>query len=57
MGTLDNKFLWDVAVKIFFKLVECGEYNGISLEKSNLAYIKKCFDTHIQTLMKRFEFS
>ncbi|KAI8455833.1 hypothetical protein BY996DRAFT_6412867 [Phakopsora pachyrhizi] len=30
----DNRFLWSLAHKIFVRLVECGEYQGIDLEAS-----------------------
>lgn len=53
----DNKWLWDLAVKIFIKLVECDKYAGISLDKENRASIKKAFDTHVQSLMKRYAIS
>ncbi|KAI9613096.1 hypothetical protein H4Q26_010373 [Puccinia striiformis f. sp. tritici PST-130] len=32
-GSLENSFLWDFAVNMFVKLVERGEYKGISLEQ------------------------
>lgn len=50
----DNKWLWDLALKIFIKLVECGEYVGISLDRVNIPAIKKAFDTRVQSLMKRY---
>lgn len=50
----DNKWLWDLALKIFGKLVECGEYTGILLNHANNSAIKKAFDTRIQSLMKRY---
>lgn len=49
-----NKWLWELALKIFYKLVECGEYTGIPLGTSGISVIKKHLATHIQTLMKRY---
>lgn len=51
--TADNKWLWDLAFKIFLKLVECGEYVGISVGTTNIPLIKKAFEARIQSLMKR----
>lgn len=49
----DNKWLWELALKIFIKLVECGEYPGISLDNENRPYIEKCLFTYVQSLCKR----
>ncbi|EGG08654.1 uncharacterized protein MELLADRAFT_84683 [Melampsora larici-populina 98AG31] len=49
----ENKWVWGIAEKIFIKLVECGEYPGVSLDRTNREYIKECFDSHFQTLKKR----
>lgn len=49
----NNRRLWDLSQRIFFKLVQYGVYAGICLDKDNTSYIKKCFSSHIQTLMKR----
>jgi hypothetical protein len=49
----ENKYLWGLSEKIFFKLVQLGVYTGVSLDPENIAYIKECFSTHIQSLMKR----
>ncbi|KAH9810715.1 hypothetical protein DFH28DRAFT_902275 [Melampsora americana] len=48
-----NKWLWDLARRIFIKLVDCGVYSGISLDKKNLDYIENCFLKYIDTLKKR----
>ncbi|EGF98797.1 uncharacterized protein MELLADRAFT_95434 [Melampsora larici-populina 98AG31] len=50
----DNKWLWDLGLKIFIKLVECGEYSGVPLGVDGIAAIKKSLKSHIQTLMKRY---
>lgn len=55
--TKGNKFLWNIAENSFIKLVESGEYVGVSLEKENRGYIKKCFASYIQTLTKRFGYN
>lgn len=49
-----NKWLWELALKIFVKLVECGEYTGIPLGTTGISVIKRLLATHIQTLMKRY---
>ncbi|KAH9820788.1 hypothetical protein DFH28DRAFT_1079551 [Melampsora americana] len=51
----DNKWLWDIALKIFIKLVECGEYTGVPLGDDENAFIKKCLSTHIRSLTKRYQ--
>ncbi|EGG11690.1 uncharacterized protein MELLADRAFT_90926 [Melampsora larici-populina 98AG31] len=51
----DNKWLWDLALKIFIKLVECGEYTGVPLQDDGHAFIKKCLFTHIRSLIKRYQ--
>ncbi|EGG12879.1 uncharacterized protein MELLADRAFT_58799 [Melampsora larici-populina 98AG31] len=50
----DNKWLWSLALKIFIKLVECGEYTGIPLGEEGIKVIKKTLNSHVQSLMKRF---
>ncbi|KAH9818309.1 hypothetical protein DFH28DRAFT_925801 [Melampsora americana] len=49
-----NKWLWGLALKIFLKLAEYRIYTGISLDDSNLKYIQRIFDVHVQSLMKRY---
>lgn len=49
----DNKWLWDLALKIFIKLVECGEYTGIPLGEEGIKVLKKILNSHVQSLMKR----
>ncbi|KAH9818360.1 hypothetical protein DFH28DRAFT_1123493 [Melampsora americana] len=53
-SSTENRFLWDLALKIFIRLVECGEYTGISLENSGLQMIKKSFRTRLHSLNRRF---
>lgn len=48
-----NKWLWDLALKIFIKLVECGEYCGVPLHHENRHLIKKNLHTHALSLKKR----
>ncbi|EGG12708.1 uncharacterized protein MELLADRAFT_86952 [Melampsora larici-populina 98AG31] len=50
-----NKWLWDLALKIFIKLVECGEYTGVPLQNDNRDFIKKCLYTHALSLKKRYQ--
>lgn len=52
-SSADNKWLWDLAFRIFIKLVECGEYAGVSLDEQNRKYLKKLLDTRVRSLMKR----
>lgn len=52
-SSAENKWLWDLAFSIFIKLVECGEYPGVSLEASNQKYLKKLLNTRVRSLMKR----
>ncbi|KAH9808455.1 hypothetical protein DFH28DRAFT_909522 [Melampsora americana] len=54
MSSVENKWLWDLAMKIFVKLVECGEYTGIPLTSEGITSIKKKFKSHIQSLKKRY---
>lgn len=52
----ENKWLWDLSLKIFLKLVEYGEFPGVSLEEANVREsIKTCFSTYVQSLKKRFD--
>lgn len=50
----ENKLLWNICLKIFHKLVECGEYNGVVIGGKNDTFIKKCLDTYAQSLSKRY---
>lgn len=50
----ENKWLLKISEKIFVKLVECGEYPGVSLNIANREYINKYFATHFQSLKKRY---
>lgn len=52
-STKDNKWLWQLALKIFVKLVECGEYTGIPLRDEGISVLRKTLNTHVQSLMKR----
>ncbi|EGG10050.1 uncharacterized protein MELLADRAFT_94379 [Melampsora larici-populina 98AG31] len=49
-----NKWIWNVASKIFYKLVECGEYNGVATGGANDTLITKCLDTYARSLSKRY---
>lgn len=48
----DNRWLWDLSLKCFYKLVECGEYQGVSLASENATQIKKCLSTYVSSLSK-----
>ncbi|KAH9823465.1 hypothetical protein DFH28DRAFT_1078403 [Melampsora americana] len=50
----ENKWLWNLALKMFIVLVECGEYQGVSLDAENQQFIKKCLDTHVLSLTKTY---
>lgn len=52
----ENKWLWDFCLKCFIKLVECGEYPGVSIAQANQGVIKKHLQSHVRTLMKRYIF-
>lgn len=51
----DNKWLWSLPLRIFTKLVECGEYQGVSLAPENSEQIKRCMLTYVGSLTKRSE--
>lgn len=48
-----NKWLWEFALKCFIKLVECGEYPGVSIMSENLTVIQNLLESHVRSLMKR----
>lgn len=50
----DNRWLWDLALRIFAKLVECGDYSGVDLATENSAQLKQCLDTYVTSLSKRY---
>lgn len=49
----ENKWAWSVCLKIFHKLVDCGEYNGVNVGGKDDTFIKKCLETYSQSLSKR----
>jgi hypothetical protein len=50
----ENKWMWNVCLKIFYKLVECGEYNGVAIGGENDTIITKCMNTYATSLSKRY---
>lgn len=54
MSSSENKWLWDLALKIFIKLVECGEYTSIPITSNGKSTIRDSFTSHSQTLRKRY---
>lgn len=50
----DKKWLWALAFRIFIKLVEVGEYSGVSLDSQNLLLLKKSLNTRIASLTKQY---
>lgn len=48
-----NQWLWNICLRIFHKLVECGEYKGVAVGGPNDDFIKKCLDTYAKSLSKR----
>lgn len=52
----DNRWLWNLALASFVKLVECGKYDGVSLAAENSALIKRCMITYVTSLSKRSEY-
>lgn len=54
-NTPENQVWWDFAIKTLCKLVECGEYDTISLELCTRAQIWETLRNHVtETLMKRY---
>lgn len=49
----ENKFFWALAFRIFIKLVECGEYSGVSLDAENIPHLKKLMNTRVRSLTKK----
>lgn len=49
----DNQWLWNLASSIFLRLVQCGEYNGVSSGSENSEQIKRSFSAYIASLYKR----
>ncbi|EGG08368.1 uncharacterized protein MELLADRAFT_61955 [Melampsora larici-populina 98AG31] len=54
-SSAENKWLWDLAFSIFIKLVECGEYPGVSLDAANQQQLKKLLNTRVRSLMKQYQ--
>lgn len=55
MNTEDNQFLWNLAVKMLVKLVECGEYVGVSLVETPEVVIASQLRKHVKDcLTKRY---
>lgn len=54
VSSKENKTLWNICLKIFYKLVECGEYNGVAVGGKDDAFIKKSLDTYARSLAKRY---
>lgn len=52
-SSTNNQWLWKLALRIFIKLVECGEYVGVSLQEKDLQSIKKIMDVRVRSLMKK----
>lgn len=54
VASKENKMIWNVALNIFYKLVECGEYNGVAIGGANDTLITKCLNTYAGSLSKRY---
>ncbi|EGF97621.1 uncharacterized protein MELLADRAFT_114195 [Melampsora larici-populina 98AG31] len=54
-SSAQNRWLWNLAFSIFIKLVECGEYPGVSLDADNQRYLKRLLNTRVRSLMKRYQ--
>lgn len=55
MNSDENKFLWELALKILVKLVQCGEYVGVSLDETPEPIIASQPRKHVKDcLTKRF---
>lgn len=49
----DNKFLWNLAVKILVKSVECGEYVGVSLVETPEVVIATQLRKHVKDCLTK----
>lgn len=49
----DNKFLWDLAVKLLVRLVECGEYTGVCLKETPADTIAFHLRKHVKDSLKK----
>lgn len=50
----ENRSIWNVCLKIFNKLVECGEYDGVATGGKHDTFNKKCLDTYARSVSKRY---
>ncbi|OAV92509.1 hypothetical protein PTTG_27622 [Puccinia triticina 1-1 BBBD Race 1] len=50
----DNAFLWDLAHKIFFKLVQAQEYKDIDLEYCSAAKIHDAINSHAKQIHRTY---
>lgn len=50
----ENRSIWNVCLKIFNKLVECGEYDGVAIGGKHDTFNKKCLNTYARSLSKRY---
>lgn len=53
----DNLWLWNLALSIFVKLVECGEYSGVSLAPCDSPRIHKSLFTYVGSLQRRSDYN
>ncbi|EGG02643.1 uncharacterized protein MELLADRAFT_91229 [Melampsora larici-populina 98AG31] len=51
--SVDNSFLWGLAVKIFLRLVEAGEYPGVSLESAPREIVEAEFQLHVTDCLRK----
>jgi len=49
----DNTFLWTLAMDTFIKLVECGEYTGISLRQYDRRTIERVMKRNVVNTWQR----
>ncbi|CAH7690957.1 expressed protein [Phakopsora pachyrhizi] len=51
----DNNCLFDLSVKFFLELVDCGEYTGVDSDNLNRESVRSAIDLHVtQRLRRRF---
>ncbi|KNZ54366.1 hypothetical protein VP01_2964g5 [Puccinia sorghi] len=53
MSTPTNRFLWNLAIHTFLKLVKAGEYESLTLELCDREKVNRAFATHVEGHLMR----
>ncbi|WAQ89640.1 hypothetical protein PtA15_11A330 [Puccinia triticina] len=53
ISSVCNAFLWRLAVKTFMKLVDAGEYNGVTRESCNESLATQMMHNHVNNSIRR----